>query len=42
VASLPPDVRTDLLERIREVSRELPEILRFPSRTVVDLCASGE
>ena len=37
VASLPPHERTGLLERIKEVSRELPEILRFPTRTVVDL-----
>jgi SAM-dependent methyltransferase len=37
VASLPLHERAGLLERIKEVSRELPEILRFPSRTVVDL-----
>jgi SAM-dependent methyltransferase len=37
VASLPPELRADLLGRIREVSRRLPEVLRFPSRTVVDL-----
>jgi SAM-dependent methyltransferase len=37
VASLPPDERAGLLARIREVSRELPEMLRFPTRTAVDL-----
>ncbi len=37
VASLPPHERAGLLERIKEVSRELPEVLQFPTRTVVDL-----
>jgi ubiquinone/menaquinone biosynthesis C-methylase UbiE len=37
VASLPPRERAGLLERIKEVSRELPEILQFPTRTMVDL-----
>jgi ubiquinone/menaquinone biosynthesis C-methylase UbiE len=37
VASLPPRERAGLLERIKDASRELPEILRFPTRTVVDL-----
>src|SRR5204862_1765826 len=31
VASLPPHERAGLLERIGEVSRELPEMLRFPT-----------
>jgi SAM-dependent methyltransferase len=39
VASLPLHVRANLLDRIREVSRGLPEVLHFASRTVVDLCA---
>jgi SAM-dependent methyltransferase len=38
IASLPVDVRTDLLTRVRDASRGLPEVLRFPSLTVVDLC----
>jgi SAM-dependent methyltransferase len=39
VASMPPSILAELLGQIREVSRRLPEILRFPSRTEVDLCA---
>lgn len=38
VASLPTSVRLDLLDRIRAISASLPETLRLPSRTVVDLC----
>ena len=39
VASLPPPQRDELLGRIRRLSEDLPEMLRLPSRTVVDLCA---
>ena len=38
VASLPPDVRADLLVRIQRISQKLPDLLRMPGRTVVDLC----
>ncbi len=38
VASLPSEVRADLLARIREISRSLPEVLELPARSVVDLC----
>ena len=38
VASLPSDVRAELLARIREISQSLPERLEFPARSVVDLC----
>jgi SAM-dependent methyltransferase len=38
VASMPPDVRTRILDPLRAVSAELPETLRLPGRTVVDLC----
>jgi SAM-dependent methyltransferase len=41
VASLPSEVRTDLLVRIREISRGLPEVLELPARSVVDLCYRG-
>jgi SAM-dependent methyltransferase len=37
VASMPDPVRTELLRRIREITRPLPEVLRLPARTVVDL-----
>jgi SAM-dependent methyltransferase len=37
VASLPAEVRVPLLERIREIARRLPETLRLPERTVVDM-----
>jgi SAM-dependent methyltransferase len=37
IASLPRDERGRLLERIREISRTLPDVLRLPSRTVVDV-----
>jgi SAM-dependent methyltransferase len=38
LASLPEEVRAELFERIREIASSLPETLRLPSRTVVDLC----
>lgn len=38
VASLPTAVRADLLLRIREISRDLPEVLQVPARSVVDVC----
>jgi len=38
VASLPAAARAHLLDRIRQLSRGLPEILRLPARSVVDLC----
>jgi SAM-dependent methyltransferase len=38
VASLPEDERAELLGRVREMSRDLPETIELPSRTVVDLC----
>jgi SAM-dependent methyltransferase len=38
VASLPAAARADLLDRIRQLSRGLPEILRLPTRSVIDLC----
>jgi len=41
VASLPSDVRADLLARIRGIAQSLPEILEFPARSVVDLCFSS-
>jgi SAM-dependent methyltransferase len=37
VASLPDTRREELLERIRDIARGLPETLELPSRTVVDL-----
>ncbi|MDQ4107363.1 MAG: hypothetical protein M3138_00970 [Actinomycetota bacterium] len=38
VASLPDAVRKDLLDRIRRLSHGLPNTLRLPARSVVDLC----
>jgi SAM-dependent methyltransferase len=38
IASLPSDVRADLLARIREITRSLPEVLEVPARSIVDLC----
>jgi len=38
VASLPRPARAHLLDRVRELSHGLPESLRVPGRTVVDLC----
>jgi SAM-dependent methyltransferase len=38
VASLPSDVRTDLLGRIRRITQRLPDVLQIPARSVVDLC----
>jgi SAM-dependent methyltransferase len=40
VVSLPSPTRTWLLDRIRQLSRELPETLHLPQRTVVDLCVT--
>jgi SAM-dependent methyltransferase len=42
VASLLPETRDPLLGRIRELSRGLPQTLRLPGRTVVDLCVRSE
>ena len=38
IVSMPAPTRARLLDRIRELSRELPETLHLPERTVVDLC----
>lgn len=38
VASLPTSARAHLLDNVRELSHGLPETLRLPGRTVVDLC----
>jgi SAM-dependent methyltransferase len=38
VVSLPGPTRARLLDRIRQLSRGLPETLHLPGRTVVDLC----
>jgi SAM-dependent methyltransferase len=38
VASLPAPLRTDLLARIREICRELPEVLESPCFSMVHLC----
>jgi SAM-dependent methyltransferase len=38
VVSLPAPTRAWLLDRIRQLSRGLPETLHLPQRTVVDLC----
>ncbi len=38
VASLPSTVRTNVLERIREICSGLPEVLVFSTRSVVDMC----
>jgi SAM-dependent methyltransferase len=42
VASLPEQVRTDLLDRIRRLSSGLPDVLHLPARSVVDLCLRSE
>jgi SAM-dependent methyltransferase len=39
VASMPSHARNELLDRIRDLARGFPEILRLPGRSVVDLCA---
>jgi SAM-dependent methyltransferase len=39
IASLPSEVRDDLLARIQEISQDLPEILSLPARSIVDLCS---
>lgn len=38
IASLSPESRAKLLDRIREISRGLPAGLELPARSVVDLC----
>jgi SAM-dependent methyltransferase len=38
IVSLPDPIRAQLVDRIRQLSRGLPETLRLPQRTVVDLC----
>ncbi|HJR98727.1 MAG TPA: class I SAM-dependent methyltransferase [Actinomycetota bacterium] len=38
IVSMPAPTRAWLLDRIRQLSRELPATLRLPGRTVVDLC----
>lgn len=38
VVSLPSATRESLLDRIRELTRGLPEILELSGRTVIDLC----
>jgi SAM-dependent methyltransferase len=38
VGALPAAARADLLDRIRQLSRGLPRILRLPARSVIDLC----
>jgi SAM-dependent methyltransferase len=38
IVSMPGPTREALLDRIRELSAVLPETLRLPQRTVVDLC----
>lgn len=38
ILSLPAPTRAWLLDRIRQLSRGLPETLHLPQRTVVDLC----
>ena len=42
VVSLPAPTRAWVLDRIRQLSRELPETLHLPQRTVVDLCVRSE
>jgi hypothetical protein len=39
---LPDQVRADLLDRIRHLSSRLPDVLRLPARSVVDLCLRSE
>ncbi|MGH2636632.1 MAG: class I SAM-dependent methyltransferase [Actinomycetota bacterium] len=42
VASLPAGVRSQLLARVAELSRDLPETLELAGRSVVDLCLLDE
>jgi SAM-dependent methyltransferase len=42
VVSLPAPTRAWVLDRIRQLSRELPETLHLPGRTVVDLCVRSD
>ena len=41
VASLPRVARMHLVDKVRKLSDRLPETLRLPGRTVVDLCHRG-
>jgi hypothetical protein len=38
VASLPDQVRANLLDRLQRLSSGLPDVLQLPARSVVDLC----
>jgi hypothetical protein len=38
IASLTPEVRENLLERIRQVARTLPRTLELPTRSEVQMC----
>jgi SAM-dependent methyltransferase len=38
VAALRAEARSELLDRIRQLAAELPEVLRLPARSDVDLC----
>jgi hypothetical protein len=42
VASLPPETRAALLDRVRELSRDQPPVLHLAGRSVVDLCRRAE
>jgi SAM-dependent methyltransferase len=42
VASMPPETRDELLDRIRELARGFPDVLQLPGRTVVDLCVRDD
>lgn len=41
IVSMPGPTRARLLDRVRQLSRALPETLHLPQRTVVDLCVRG-
>ena len=41
IVSMPASTRDALLDRIKELSAALPEMLHLPQRTVVDLCVRG-
>lgn len=42
VASLPDQVRANLLDRLQRLSSGLPDVLHLPARSVVDLCVRRE
>ena len=42
VASLDASIRSELLDRVRELSSQLPETLRLPAKTFVDRCRPEE